>query len=435
MSKTININLYEPTPPQLKALDVLYIDKPFITLLNYGRQTGKSYMALMEAIYMCLGQYEWTRTTVQYRVMFVCPTNILVDKHIDTIQAMFSDMPEARDLVFKGGQNGIKTKDKELHFANGSILLFRSAEQGDSLRGETINFMFIDEAAFQPRKFVTEVLMPMLARTGGRMFVFSTPNGRNWFYEWYNEGQKPENRKDKISLRADYRELNDPEVDKVIMAMKKSMTSMEFAREVMGEFVTDGSLFNNVEGRIFPKDHIIDLHCDRYIGIDVGVTNDFTVLTCVNKKLEVIDIDRFNIKEDNLDYKGYVERIKAFIKKHQKYLYAAYFEVNNKDLLFEDLTSDPEMYKLEEFNTNVSSKPKIINNLIKQFEDEKILIPDNDTLIAELYAYSSKTNPITGRVQFQNVGEAHDDMVSSLAIACWCWFEGNDGGTIEFYEK
>ena len=430
----IEIKFYEPTPPQEKALKVLYEDKPFITLLNYGRQTGKSYCALMEAMNMCISQYEWTHTTPQYRIMFICPTNNLVNKHIDTIDAMFNDYPEVRDMVFKGGQKGIKTKDCELHFANGSIMLLRSAEQGDGLRGDTINFLFIDEAAFIPRKFVSEVLLPMLTRTKGRVFAFSTPNGRNWFYEWYNEGQHEEKRSKIISLRADYRDLNDPDVDIVINSMRETMTKQEFAREVLGEFITDGSLFSNVEERVTPEGHEVDLHCDRYIGIDVGVVDDYTVLTCINSKCEVIDIDRFNMKEDGLNYEQFKERIKSFIRKHDKYLYAAYFEINNKDLLFDDITSDEDMYKVMEFSTNISSKPKIINNLIKLFDDEKIMIPDNETLIAELYAYTSKQNPITGKVQFQNDTKlgAHDDMVCSLAIAAWCMKEETDGGIIEW---
>jgi phage FluMu gp28-like protein len=274
----------------------------------------------------------------------------------------------------------------------------------------------------------------MLTRTGGRVFAFSTPNGRNWFYDWFNEGQNPENAKKIISLRADYRELNDPDVDRVIASMKETMTKQEFAREVMGEFITDGSLFANVEARVAPKGHEFDMLCDRFIGIDVGVVDDYTVLTCINRKYEVIDIDRFNMKEDELNYEQFKERIKAFIRKHNDKLYAAYFEINNKDLLFDDITADDDMYKIVEFNTNISTKPKIINNLIKLFDDEKIVIPDNNNLIAELYAYTSRQNPITGKVQFQNDTklEGHDDMVCSLAIAAWCMKEETDGGTIEF---
>lgn len=422
-NRNIQVKLYNPTPPQLKALDVLHGKKPFITLLNFGRQTGKSYMALMEALGMGIANAKW-------RIMFLTPTYMLASKHIQTIQSIFEDNKQAMELIFK--PNGIKTKSQELHLSNGTIIVFRSAEQGDALRGDTINFAFVDEAAFIPKSVLTEIVMPMLTRTKGRLCIISTPNGRNWFYDLFNDGQKPENADNIISIRADYRDLDDEDVTKVIMQMKKNMTSAEFAREVLGEFVSDASLFNNVEGRIFPENHIPDMLCDRYIGIDIGVVNDYTVLTCINRRREVIDIDRFNMKEENLTYKEYIDRIKAFILKHDNKLVAAYFEINNKDLLYDELTSDERMRKVEAFNTNVASKPKMINHLIKLFEDEEILIPDNNILIAELYAYSSKTNPITGKVQYQNVGEAHDDTVSSLALAAWCLHEETDGGVTEF---
>lgn len=421
--RNIQVKLYNPSPPQQKAINVLHRQRPFITLLNFGRQTGKSYMALMEALGMGIANPKW-------RIMFLTPTYMLATKHIQTIQSIFEDNKQAMNLIFK--PNGIKTKSQELHLSNGTIIVFRSAEQGDALRGDTINFAFVDEAAFIPKSILTEIVMPMLTRTKGRLCIISTPNGRNWFYDMFNEGQKPENSDNIISIRADYRDLDDEDVTKVIMQMKKNMTSAEFAREVLGEFVSDASLFHNVEGRIFPENHKPDMLCDRYIGIDIGVVNDYTVLTCINKKCEVIDIDRFNAKEDGLSYAEYLDRIKRFILKHNNKLVAAYFEINNKDLLYYDLTSDPRMYKVVDFNTNISSKPKMINHLIKLFEEEIILIPNNDTLIAELYAYSSKTNPITGRVQFQNVGESHDDMVASLALAAFCLKEETDGGVTNF---
>lgn len=425
----LKIKFYEPTLPQIKALDILYMKRPFITLMNYGRQTGKSYMALMEAMNMCITKYGWNGSP-QYRVMFVTPSYNLAAKHIQTIEAMFENQKEAAALLFK--DKGIKVKQQEIHFMNGAVLLFRSAEMGDNLRGDTVNFMFIDEAAFIPKKTIMEILLPMLTRTKGRILIFSTPNGRNWFYDMFVDGQKEENHKNIISIRSDYRELNDEDVNMVINSLRQNMTSNQFAREVLGEFVTDGSLFSNVEGRLFPEGHEIDYKCDRFIGIDVGVVNDFTVLTCINKHGEVIDIDRFNTKEDNLSYEQYKQRIKDFVTKHDQYLVAAYFEINNKDLLYEDIMTDETMYKIEAFNTNISTKPKIINNLIKMFEDGDILIPDYDVLIAELYAYASKTNPITGKVQFQNQGEAHDDTVSSLALAAWARREWCDGGYTQF---
>jgi hypothetical protein len=84
------------------------------------------------------------------------------------------------------------------------------------------------------------------------------------------------------------------------------------------------------------------------------------------------------------------------------------------------------------FNTTSSSKPVIIKNLIKLFEDHKIKIPDYDVLVKELYDYKSKKNPITGNLQFSNTDGKHDDCVMSLAIAAYCCYEEQDGGVTMF---
>jgi hypothetical protein len=74
----------------------------------------------------------------------------------------------------------------------------------------------------------------------------------------------------------------------------------------------------------------------------------------------------------------------------------------------------------------------MIRNLIKLFEDKTIKIPNNDLLIKELYDFKSKRNSITGNLQFSNTDGKHDDMVMSLAIACYCAREEQDGGVTMF---
>ncbi len=66
------------------------------------------------------------------------------------------------------------------------------------------------------------------------------------------------------------------------------------------------------------------------------------------------------------------------------------------------------------------------------FEDNDIKIPENEQLVEELYGFKSKKNAITGKIQYTNIGVAHDDMVISLAIACECVREEYGSGIIEF---
>jgi hypothetical protein len=166
--------------------------------------------------------------------------------------------------------------------------------------------------------------------------------------------------------------------------------------------------------------------------MDIGVAQDYTVLTALNERYEVIDIDRFNMKEESMDSDDFKFRIKEFYRKHFDKLAACYFEVNNNDLLFDELTMDDDMYKMIPFHTTSKTKPDMIRNLIKLFEDGLISIPNNETLIKELYDFKSKRNAITGNLQFSNTDGKHDDMVMSLAIAAYCAKEEQDGGVTMF---
>jgi hypothetical protein len=166
--------------------------------------------------------------------------------------------------------------------------------------------------------------------------------------------------------------------------------------------------------------------------MDIGVAQDYTVLTAVTENYEVIAIDRFNLKEDALDSASFKQRLKDFYLHFDSHLSAAYFEVNNNNLLFDEIIDDERMYKLIPFTTSGQSKPEIVRNLIKLFEENIITIPNNTDLIRELYDFKSKRNPITGNLQFSNTEGKNDDMVMSLAIACWCAKEEQEGGVTTF---
>jgi hypothetical protein len=116
-------------------------------------------------------------------------------------------------------------------------------------------------------------------------------------------------------------------------------------------------------------------------------------------------------------------------------LVACYFEVNNQELLLETLEDEyPKYaYNILAHLTTATNKPKMINLLIKLFEEADIMIPNYDVLIEELYGFKSKQNIITGKLQYTNSGVDHDDTVMSLAIAAYCVEEEGNSGIIEFY--
>lgn len=415
----MQIKLYKPTEPQKDFHRLTHEDAPFISCLVAGRQTGKTFFMQNDCVMRALNN-------PKHRMFWVSPIQDQANKVMKDIEGMFSSHQDLWNKIIKRYDR----KANEMYFYNGSFIKFRSADSGDNLRGATLDYIYLDEAAYMKLDFINEVLLPMVTRTGGKVCAASTFNGPNWFYEWYKEGQVEENWEQIKSIKKTYLDLNDENVSKTVLGIKKSMTKAQFDQEFLCRPVSANALFSNVEDAIVDN---LDTRCERvYIGMDIGVAQDYTVLTAMSEDYRVVDIDRFNYKEEGMDYDEFKERIKSFYLKHDNSLAAAYFEVNNNDLLFDDLTDDDRMYKLVPFITSAQSKPEIIRNLIKLFEDKVIKIPKNTDLIKELYDFKSKRNAITGNLQFSNTDGKHDDMVISLAICAYCAKEEQDGGVTLF---
>lgn len=439
MSDVQQIKLYNPSKPQLEANDVVYGKKPFITCLKYGRQTGKSYWALMDM--MSRGM-----NTPNQKIRFVTPAYSLATKHMQTIDSMFNGFEDVKDKIFKK----IRYKEQEYTFHNGTVASFLSAESEDNLRGDTCHFMYIDEAAFMKETTYTEILLPMLTRTKGRVAMFSTPNGKNWFYDIYQKGLKPENHHLVHSLSATYEDLSDQDdyedILRVIMALKDTMSTNAFNREVMGEFISDKSLFAGVAESRKSKEwydeynkasveyhNSVRIAPKKFLGIDIGVVNDFTVLTCIDINNVVVDVDRFNMSDERYTHKEFKERIYKFYKKHEADMQSCYMEINNKELLFDELLDEYGMHKLNEVRTSAMNKPVMVDQLIKLFDEYAITIPFNEELEKELYAFSSIQNKVTGKWQYRGSEGIHDDMVMSLILAVVCKNEETSSGFTEIY--
>lgn len=415
----MNIKLYNPTKPQVDFHKLVHEDKPFISCVVAGRQTGKTFFMQNDCFMRALNN-------PKHRIFWVSPIQDQANKVMKDIEAMFSSHQELWTKIVKRYDR----KANELYLYNGSFIKFRSADSGDNLRGATLDFIYLDEAAYMKLDFINEVLLPMVTRTDGRVCAASTFNGPNWFFEWYKEGQLEENWEQVKSIKRTYLDLNDEGVAKTVLGIKKSMTKAQFDQEFLCKPVSADALFSNVEEAVTEE---LNTPYERvYIGMDIGVAQDYTVMTAMNERFEVIDIHRFNYKEESLDYEEFKDRIKDFYLKHDDKLAACYFEVNNNDLLFDDLTDDDRLYKMIPFQTTSKSKPEIIRTLIKLFEDKEIKIPSNTDLIKELYDFKSKRNPITGNLQFSNTDGKHDDMVISLAITAYCAKEEQDGGITLF---
>ncbi|PLS84878.1 MAG: hypothetical protein CYG60_15580 [Actinobacteria bacterium] len=89
---------------------------------------------------------------------------------------------------------GVEVRESErlLAFASGGWLQVKSAHSEGSLRGVTLDFLVVDEAAFVAAdRWISELRPTLAVKNGGALFI-STFDGENWFYDLYQRGQDPE---------------------------------------------------------------------------------------------------------------------------------------------------------------------------------------------------------------------------------------------------
>lgn len=138
-------------------------------ILNAGRRFGKTHLAVIELFYHAAnnpGTMNW----------YIAPT------YRQAEQIAWTKLKEMIPESYIQAKN---ETDLRITLHNSSVIALRGSDNPDSLRGIGLNFVVVDEAAFQSKETWTEALRPALSDTMGTALFISTPSGYNWFYEQY----------------------------------------------------------------------------------------------------------------------------------------------------------------------------------------------------------------------------------------------------------
>jgi len=146
---------------------VISCDQRFRVLVA-GRRFGKTQVALIELFRAVCARY---RTA-----WYVAPTYR---------QAKRIAWKRLKELVRPYRPAQMYESDLRIELPWGATIALRGADNYDSLRGEGLDFVVLDEYACMDRRAWTEVLRPSLADRRGRALFIGTPQGRNHFYELF----------------------------------------------------------------------------------------------------------------------------------------------------------------------------------------------------------------------------------------------------------
>ena len=393
-----SIKLYKPYKKQ-EPIHVACNDSTtfFITAVA-GRQSGKTALAEQQAFY-------WALSLKACVVYWVSPTASQATKVYNQMLEMIVGKPFLRS--YKGSK-----ADTELVFTNGSKILFRSAAQEDSLRGETIEYLIIDESAFIKESVFGEILLPMLNVRGKKCLIISTPKGKNWFFNQYQKGFGA----DKNYKSFKFISSDNPHANPVIIQIaKENLPDVLFRQEYLAEFMDSSAIFENLSTLCVldtvdkPKEGV-----QYWMGIDIALKDDYTVITLIDEKDNVVWYDRFN-HVTAPDLKNRIIAANDKFKPNKIMI-----EENNQGLpIIDDLKIIHKLNNIVGFKTTASSKPEIINNLINAFASKKIRVPKDEIYKSELETFTM-TISATGHPKFCAANGFHDDIPMSLAITWEC---------------
>jgi len=181
----------------------------------WGRRTGKTIAAaaLVTAYLM----------VPNMRVWIVAPNYELTDR---TFEYVYNWVVIQKVL----GANAVKKAShtdqlRLIQMKNGSFVKGKSTSPTavDSLIGDQLDLLVLDEAARIPKKVWEEALEPTTLDRKGRVLFISTPRGRNWFYdlflrkdvvETFNKGWRGSN----------FRSADNPFLDREWLESKRAQT-------------------------------------------------------------------------------------------------------------------------------------------------------------------------------------------------------------------
>lgn len=235
-----------------------------------GRRFGKSFLCRRWIqTEMFKGRHVDGYDLIDSPVLYVAPTLGKAEKYMWR--------PIIREFEEMGILKDVRKKKLEIEIVNGRQLWLASADRPDSLRGDSLSALVIDETKDVKREAIEDALSPALLDKDARALFVGSPQKGTYFEELYKRGRSAAA---KFAHWASFTgtTYDNPSIRKeVIDRMKVDMLPHVFEQEVMGRFVNAST--GAFDWKILEAEDFDSLTAGlpRYIAIDLaGFTEDKT---------------------------------------------------------------------------------------------------------------------------------------------------------------
>lgn len=426
------LKLFKLYECQKKKIDIILNNRKVV--LMEGRQQGKTITSAACILWYTIFQENKV-------VAILANKGSAAREVLDRYQIMYEHLP-----IWM--QQGVRTWNKgNVELENGSKV-FTAATTSSGIRGKSVNWLYIDEAAIIPNniaeEFFASVYPTISSGTTTKILLTSTPLGYNHFWKFWNEAEQGQN--GFVHHFIPYWEI--PGRDEVwAEEQRKTLGEVKFNQEVLCEFL--GSSNTLINGRtlgmmssMIPEYHS-DLGLDIYespiknqvyvISVDVsrGVGGDYSAFTIVDvTEMPYKLVGKF--KNNNIAPMLFPDIIlKAAKDYNNAYLLVETNDIGGQvaDILYSDLEYENILCTLKENNqtyisagfsktttlgvrTTKSVKRQGCFAIKSLLEEKKLQIFDAD-IIHEFSTFIEKNG------SYQADEGYHDDLVMSLVLFAW----------------
>lgn len=396
---------YTPMRYQRDVHQAALNDKGRIVVVKSSRQKGKTLMLANMLLYCGIN---WGNR----KIFCVSPTLA----QARNIYRMITDALEGTGLLRYANAQTL-----EIKLISKCYIYFKSAEQRESLRGYTADYLVVDECAYISDD-VFYTILPWVDAKKATMVLVSTPKFKSgFFWDYYNMGLDPSN---EIVTTIDWCDpIYQEDIEKILPnerleEYRKILPKNQFKSEYLGEFLDDdGVVFENF------SECVNDVYEGEewYVGIDWGAGGggDYTAISVLNENGEQIYVDYFNDKSTQQQ----ISYISNLIIRNKDKIQLIVPELNSigkplTDLLEAELVKNGFMKsRLQRVTTTSTSKNEMVTELQVAFENRSISILSDSKQYRELSCYSAEYNFKTHNVSYNAPNGMNDDTVIALMLS------------------
>jgi hypothetical protein len=338
---------------------------------------------------------------------------------------------EDSGLVKSGGRPDYKIEIKNPDGSLRSIIRFKSADDENKLRGFGVHGFVLDEAArgFREGAFIS--VQTTVTETQGIGIIISTPNGRGWFYKYYQRGVKnysdgtpkfsldnPDPYPEWFSVRMPTH-MN-PMIDlKVIEMKRRTMSEDMFRQEYLAEFIAESAgVFRKISACERGSLELPVAGKHYVLGVDLAKLKDYTVITVMRRDTRhVVYHERFN----KISWELQKARILEIAKRYNMAVVVV-DSTGVGDAIYEDLQRSQVAVFPYKISGN-EQKKLLVERTRVAMENTRISFPAGSRecpslfqLREELENFEYKFTP-SGIMTYSAPSGQHDDCVISLCLA------------------